>query len=149
MTREQQPPHDDAIEREWVLQEQALRAERLGLDPRGDAKLQRYRAVAHALRQPLDENLPSDFATQMAAQVRQRRTTDMRFELWLSGVLVGVLGAAMLSLLIVFGHAWLELGHTAMITHGLSSPWLFALMACVVLPAVLGKATPSNTRGLG
>jgi anti-sigma factor RsiW len=146
MTREQHPPHDDANEREWALQEQALRAERLRLDPRGNATLQRYRAVAHALRQPLDENLPPDFAAQVAAQVQHRSAVDMRLELWLSGVLLGLLGTAMLGLLIVFGHAWLELGRLAMTAHGLSSPWLFALIACVVLPALLGKVPSRNAR---
>jgi anti-sigma factor RsiW len=146
MTRKQLPPHDDAVEREWALQEQALRAERLGLDPRGDATLQRYRAVAHALRQPLDENLPPDFAAQMAAQVQQPRAADMQLELWLSGVLLGLLGVAMLGLLIAFGHAWLALSRSAMTTHGLSSPWLFALMVCVVLPALLGRLPSRNAQ---
>jgi hypothetical protein len=150
MTREQQPSDDHAIEREWALQEQALRAEQLRLDPRGDAKLQRYRAVMHALRQPLDENLPPDFAAHMAAQVRQNRTADMRLELWLSGALLGLLGSAMLGLLIVFGHAWFELGRSAMTAHGLTSPWLFALVLCAVLPALLGKVTtPPHPRRLG
>jgi hypothetical protein len=145
MTREQQPPHDDD-EREWALQEQALRAERLGLDPRGNVDLQRYRAVMHVLRQPLEENLPPDFASRVAAQVRQRRAIDMRLELWLSSMLLGLLGAAMLGLLVLFGHVWFELGRSAMTASGLSSPWLYALAACLVLPALLGKITPRNAR---
>jgi hypothetical protein len=148
MTHEPQPPHDDAIEREWAVQEQALRAERLGLDPRGDAKLQSYRAVAHALRQPLDEHLPPDFAASIAAQVQQSRSVDMRLELWLSSALLGLFGATLLGLLIAFGHAWLELGRSAMTAHGLSSPWLFALLACVALPALLGKAITPHPRKL-
>ena len=57
------PPFDDAHEREWQAQEHALQAERLGLDPAGDnARVRRYRLLARALRQPLPETLPGDFA---------------------------------------------------------------------------------------
>jgi hypothetical protein len=100
MSHEQQPPQDDAAEREWALQEQALRAERLGLDPSNGTKLRTYRTVVRALRHPLDENLPPEFAAQMAAQVQPRRIVDMRLELWLSGALLGALAAMMAGLLV-------------------------------------------------
>ena len=65
------PPFDDAArEREWQAQEHALRAERLGLDPAaGDARVRRYRLLARALREPMPDALPADFAQRMAAQV--------------------------------------------------------------------------------
>ena len=144
MTHSPQPPHDPVDEREWALQEQALRAERLGLDPQGDTHLQRYRAVMQALREPLDEQLPADFASQVARRVRRRAASDMRLELWLSSALLGVLGAMMVGLSIVYGKAWLQLGQAAAMGRELSNPWLLALLTCVALPAVLGKLIPNH-----
>jgi hypothetical protein len=142
MTHEQQPPRDEATEREWALQEQALRAERLGLDPRGDATLQRYRAVMHALRQPLDDSLPADFAVQVAAQVRRTGTADMRFELWLTACLLGLLIAMLIGLAIRFGGTWLLRVPSILATFGLWSPWLLTLVVCIGLQGVLGRLGP-------
>jgi hypothetical protein len=84
------PPFDDAArEREWLAQENAMRRERLHLDPHGDdARTKRYRMLARVLRQPLDENLPPDFARQLAAQVGAARPTSRGagFELGLTAV---------------------------------------------------------------
>jgi anti-sigma factor RsiW len=145
MTHSTQPPHEHVDEGEWALQEQALRAERLGLDPSGDAGVQRYRAVMHALREPLDADLPTDFAAQMARQVRERPAIDMRLELWLSGALLGVLGAMMLGVVVTYGQAWLQLGLLAITAHGLSNPWLLALVICVALPGLLGSLMPGSS----
>jgi hypothetical protein len=144
MNHQQQPPHDDA-EQEWRLQEQALRAERLGLDPRGDATLQRYRTVMRALRQPLDENLSPDFAAQMAARVQQRTAVDTRLELWMSTALLGMLGAILLGVVVMYGQQWLQMTWATMAAHSLLSPWLVALAVSMALPALLGKVMPSHT----
>ena len=64
------PSFDDAHEDEWLAQERAVQAERLGLDPSGDdARVQRYRMLARTLRTPLPETLPDDFARQVGARV--------------------------------------------------------------------------------
>lgn len=132
-----EPPSDSAMEREWALQERAVRAERLGLDARDDAKLQRYRAVAHALRQPLNEELPPDFASQVAKEVQRHATDTMRLELYLSWALLGVLAVVLLGWVVRYGsllQAWL------------SNPWLVALVMCLALPALLAKLPAVNRR---
>jgi hypothetical protein len=153
MTHEQQPPHDEATEREWTLQEQALRAERLGLDPSRDAKLRSYRAVAHALRQPMQEDLPSDFAAQVAARVLRTNTADTRLELWLSGAFLGVLVAMLAGIVVQYSDALLQLGRSTLLTLGLLNPWLLALAGCLLLPGILGVLMPdpgaSRHRRLG
>ena len=150
MTHPQQPPQDDAAEREWSLQEQALRAERLGLDPRGDDALLRYRMVMRALRQPLHDNLPADFAAHVAAQVRRTNTADMRLELWLSGSLLGLLIAMLIGLAIAFGNAWLPWVSALTQAPELHNPWLLTLAACITVPALLSRWSPHRTtRRLG
>lgn len=130
-----EPPSDKAMEREWALQEQALRAERLGLDARDDVVLQRYRAVAHALRQPLDRDLPPDFASQVAKKVARQATDTMRLELYLSWALLGVLAIALLGLIVRY---------SSLLQAWLSNPWLVALAVCFALPALLGKLPAVN-----
>ncbi|GLQ40995.1 hypothetical protein [Dyella nitratireducens] len=132
-------PRDDAMEREWALQEQAARAERLGLDARDDATLQRYRAVVRALRQPLDEDLPPDFASQVAKEIRRRPADTMRLELYLSWALLGTLAVVLLGLIVRY---------SSLLQAWLSNPWLVALAICFTLPALLGKL-PAVTRRLG
>ncbi|GLQ95942.1 hypothetical protein [Dyella mobilis] len=143
MTHERQPPFNDAAEREWALQEQAARADRLGLSPHGDAKLQSYRVVARALRQPLDEELPADFAAEVAAQVH--RTADAQLELWLSVALLGLLGAMLLGVVVTYSQLWLAFARTLTMASGLSNPWLLALLAGLALPASLGKLSPRKS----
>jgi hypothetical protein len=142
MTHKQQPPRDEDADREWALQEQALRAERLGLDPSKHADLQRYRAVMHALQQPMDENLPSDFAVQMTAHMRRTIASDTRLELWLSGALLGMLAAMLIGLVVQNGYVWLQLGQKLMLSLGWLNPWLLALVVCLVMPAVVGIVSP-------
>ena len=105
MNREPPSPHDDSMEREWALQEQAVRAERLALDTSEDEALRRYRAVAQALRRPLDDDLPLDFASAVAREARRRAAGDMRLELYLSWTLLGVLVAMLIGVTVRYGSA--------------------------------------------
>jgi uncharacterized membrane protein YraQ (UPF0718 family) len=130
-----EPPSDDAMEREWARQERAVRAERLGLDACDEATLQRYRAVARALRQPLDKDLPPDFARQVAKEAARHATDTMRLELYLSWALLGVLAAALLGLVVRY---------SGLVQAWLSNPWLVALAMCLALPALLGKLPAAN-----
>ncbi|HVC18238.1 MAG TPA: hypothetical protein VNE18_13145 [Rhodanobacter sp.] len=130
------PAFDDpAHEREWLAQERAMRRERLQLDPVGDdAREQRYRLLARALREPLADNLPADFAEQLAARVAAApaRVVDTGFErvLTLALGIALLLGAIMVSLL--YGSTWL-----AAILTILPAPqppagrWLLAFAACI------------------
>jgi anti-sigma factor RsiW len=131
MNREPRSPQDDSMEREWALQEQAVRAERLGLDTSDDQILRRYRAVAHALRKPLDEELPLDFASAVAREARRRAAGDMRLELYLSWALLGVLVAMLIGVMVRYGSALAQFAHIAF-----SQPWLLALAGFFVLLGV-------------
>ena len=137
MSHEPKPPHDDNDEREWVLQERALQAERLSLDARGDEDLLRYRAVARALRQAPPENLPADFAQQVAMQASRRSTASVTFELLASLVLLGTLLAMLLGLIVKYGDTWMQATHTLAPLHAWMTPWTLALVAGIALPALL------------
>jgi anti-sigma factor RsiW len=123
-------PHDERMEREWALQERAARAERLGLDESSDPALQRYRTVMRALRQPLDENLPADFASTVAMEARRRAAGDTRLELYLSWALLGVLVGMLIGVAVRYASSWKPLLPLA-----LSQPWLLALAGVLVLLA--------------
>lgn len=122
MNRESPSPQDDSMEREWALQEEAVRAERLGLDDSDDQALRRYRTVAQALQQPLDEDLPTDFAREVAKEALRRAVGDMRLELYLSWTLLGVLVAMLIGLVVRYDSVFGQLTHMA-----LSQPWLLVL----------------------
>jgi len=113
------PPFDDtASEREWLAQERAVRAERLGLDANGDdARVRRYRLIARTLRQQPDETLPDDFASQVAARAgtapRLSPAADSRAEWALLSTLAGILVLAGGITLVLYGQAWLPAIHAA------------------------------------
>ncbi len=58
--------------RELRMQEEAERAEREQLAPGGDPRVDRYRMIVRALRQPLEPQLPEDFAMRVAAKAMRR-----------------------------------------------------------------------------
>ena len=140
------PPFDDAArEREWLAQEHAMRRERLHLDPAGDdAKALRYRMLARALRQPLQESLPPDFArhvaTLAAAGMTTKPTSGTRFELVLTISLVIVFVLAAGGATVIYGSAWLP-----SISAALPAPdpstirWLLAFAGCIGMSWLLGS----------
>ena len=132
------PPFDDAArEREWLAQERAMRRERLHLDPTGDdAKALRYRMLAHALQQPLQESLPPDFARHMAtlagAGMTAKPTSGTRFELALTTFLgiVFVLAAGWAT--VIYGNAWLpSISAVLPAPDPLAIRWLLAFAGCI------------------
>ncbi|RDS85483.1 hypothetical protein [Dyella psychrodurans] len=140
MNHEPKLPRDEVDEREWALQEQAFHAERLGFAPTDNTTVLRYRAVARVLRQPMDENLPAGFAQRVAIQARRRAVVDMRFELYMSWTLLGVLIAMLATLAALHGLAWLQLVESILPVHALMNPWLLALAVFVALPVALPHA---------
>jgi hypothetical protein len=116
---------EDELEREWALQERALDAERRGEAPGGDARLQRYRAVARALREPVVPSLPMDFARVVARRAREDAARAGRFEQRFAVALVALLGGAGLFFLLRDGGAALASVPVA------TNAWVLALAACV------------------
>jgi hypothetical protein len=141
---------DAAREGEWLAQENAMRRERLHLDPRNDdARTQRYRLLARALRQAPDEGLPPDFAQQVAAQLASSRRTspDARVEFGLVIVLCLAMLAGAIVVTARYGSAWL---HTVFVLpSSAASSWhlLLALSACVAFTWLLGRRRPSAKDG--
>lgn len=143
------PPFDDAThEREWLAQENAMRRERLQLDPVGDdARSRRYRLLAHALREPLPDALPADFAQQMAARVAaspaRQVASGTRFEFTLMLVLATVLAVAAAAVTAMYGDAWLPSFTTILpAPNAPATRWLLALAGCLGVSWLLGQWHP-------
>ncbi len=132
------PPFEDpAHEREWLAQERARQCERLQLDGVGeDARSQSYRLLARALRAPLPETLPAQFAQRVAACAAagpaKRVLADSRFELVLTLALGLVLIAAAGTTMTIYAGAWLPAFHALLpAPQAPASGWLLALAGCL------------------
>ncbi len=139
------PPFDDAAsEREWLVQESAMRRERLHLDPAGDdARSRRYRLLARALREPLPDGLPADFAQQLAARVAVSPKAAPRIEVVLMIALVVTLVIAAAGVTVIYGSAWLP-SFSAILPapQAPASRWLLALAGCLGVSWLLGQWQP-------
>ncbi|WP_108470618.1 hypothetical protein [Rhodanobacter thiooxydans] len=140
------PPFDDpAHEREWLVQERAMRRERLQLDPAGDdARGRRYRLLARALREPLPDALPADFAQQLARCVAavptRRAASGTAFEFALTLALAAALAVAAGVVVAMYGSAWLPSFVTILPTpHAPTTRWLLALAGCLGASWLLGQ----------
>ena len=126
-------PGNDSFEREWQLQERALREERAGLAGNGDPELAAYRRVAHALRRAPEERLPSNFAylvAGLAAQGLRAAKLDTRLEQGIVRALVAVMALGAVGVGLLFGRDWLA----ALDAYGPgASAWLATAVACVGL----------------
>lgn len=120
-------------EREWEAQERALRDARAGV-PSQDPQSARYRAVVDALRQPVPEMLPADFAARVAA--RAGRMAPAPADAGVEGALVrglaallGLSGAVTAAL---YGQQWLPAILAPLRLDSASAlNWALALAACV------------------
>jgi hypothetical protein len=136
------PPFDDAAcEHEWLAQENAMRRERLHLDPTGDdARSQRYRLLARALREPMPDGLPADFATRVAERVAAAPAPTLRFEFVLVTALAIALVIAAAAVTVTYGSAWLP-SFSAILPapQAPASRWLLALAGCLGVSWLLGQ----------
>jgi hypothetical protein len=139
-------PHDKfddpALEREWQAQEQALRAEREQANGlHDDARLRSYRAIARALREPLPQALPADFAVQMARRVeaQAQESADASFatpfERIALGAMIALFGIAIgIAIAVSASTALQPIGDAIrQIVTWSANPWLVALGACLAV----------------
>lgn len=144
------PPFGDtAHEREWLAQERAARAERLGLDSnRDDARVQRYRLITRALRQPPAETLPDDFARQMAAwvvphAVPAETPRERRLEAALFACVSGIFVIAGTAAVVFYHEDWLPaLRATLPTLDPQAIRWLLLFTGCLGFSWLLGKLKP-------
>ncbi len=121
-------------EREWQAQERALRCERLHATDSGDPRVARYRLIVRALRQPLPEALPADFAAQMARLAGARAALDVGVEQRLMQALVAALALAIGVVVLLYGQAaWQAVLAVWPQSSARASQWALALAACVGL----------------
>lgn len=129
-------------EREWLLQERALREERLASADSGDAGAASYRIVVRALREPVREALPADFAARIAARcARPNARGDNGLEAWLVRVLVVVFAVSALYVVASQGGAWLRASLSLLPAADATAvrSWGLALGACMAMTWMLGR----------
>ena len=124
-------PRDEPAMREWALQERALDAERRGEPAGADTRIDRYRAIARALREPVEPQLPPDFARRVARRVRDDAAASGSAELRIATAMVAVLGAVALGWLVRDGGAAFASLPVA------TNAWVLALGACVGTSALV------------
>jgi hypothetical protein len=113
------------------LQAEAERAEREGQAPGLDPQLDRYRLIVRALRQPLEPQLPADFAARVARLAIRRNSN--RFEDVLVSLLLLVMGIVAL----LFVVPALVKAVQAMASMPLPAlPWHLLLMAAICIGLV-------------
>lgn len=116
---------------EWLAQERALQDERAGAVSTNDPLVARYRVIARALRQPLPEALPADFARTLAAQV-QNAPLDTRVEQGLMRALVTLMAVSGVVVAGLYGQSWWPaIAELLPLSSGVAVNWAMALAACV------------------
>jgi hypothetical protein len=126
------PPFDDAAqEREWLAQENAMRLQRSNLDPTSDHEAgRRYRPIVQALREPLPDGLPADFAMRLAARVDALPSA--RFEYALMIALVVALTITAGVIIVIYGSQWTpSLSAILPARNTQASVWMMALAICL------------------
>ncbi|MBP1473727.1 hypothetical protein J7I44_05410 [Frateuria sp. MAH-13] len=125
-------------EQEWSAQERALAEQRDGAAAAGgDLRLRSYRLVARVLAQPLQEQLPPDFARQVARRAQQAaEPADTRLEQGLLTFLVALMLVAGLVWMLVSGDPWLQSLAPGPLGTLVAEPWMWALAACLAFTRV-------------
>jgi hypothetical protein len=143
-------PTDQFDEREWRLQERALREERLHAGDAGDPEIAAYRRIVRALREPLPDALSADFAQGVAAQAAGLPARGVAFhdasreralERWLMRALVAAFIASALYFVANDGGAWLRASQSLL--PAADAPalrnWGVALAACLLATWAFGR----------
>lgn len=128
---------------EWQAQERALRAERLGLADEHDPRASDYRRVARALRKPLPDPLPADFAESVVRLVGSGRSAREGLERLAGTGLLTVLVTTAIVLGVWHGADWWQALATWLPPRLLHGPWTLSLAACLGL-TLLAHAWPGR-----
>jgi hypothetical protein len=132
-------PLTEAEQREWLAQERAWRDECSGAGAGDDALAASYRPLLHALRMPVVDGLPADFARTMAACCAARAATvvraDTRLEQQVQRALLGLLAVAAIVAIAIYGGDWWQESIDALPLLGDATAlnWGTALAACLGL----------------
>jgi hypothetical protein len=133
-------------QREWNAQESAMRGERAGSAPAGDAGAEQYRLIARALRTPPIDPVPLDFAAQTAARAaREARLANEAVEIWLGRVLVAsLLVAGAVAIRVYGGQSLLDFSFSVPdgATFGIRTvvSWSLAVAACIGISSAFAFA---------
>ena len=132
--------HDESDDREWLAQERArLEARNPGATPSADPMVARYRRMSQALRMPMADALPDDFAAHVARLAQAGVVVDAPldapdavFERKLTNLFVGLFAIAAVVVAAIYGSQWLppilDLLH---LDSAVAVNWALALAACV------------------
>lgn len=131
--RKHNPDHVEPAfdEREWLAQERAMQAERGGAPDAAsdDPLVARYRRMSHALRQPLADGPPADFAASLACQVAAReKEVDGRLERTFLQTLTALLGLSGGVTCVLYGREWVNAITRAMPEGAMQ--WTVLVVAC-------------------
>jgi hypothetical protein len=141
MNTKNNDPRNGFDEREWQAQERAMRDARDGL-PSTDPLAMHYRAVADALRSPLPDMLPDDFAAQVArrAEANARAPETELVKAARAGTLessllrgaVGIFGLGGAVVVAVWGPSWIApTASFLQLDSAVAVNWALALGACI------------------
>ena len=133
--RTPQGPLTDAEQREWLAQERAWRDARAGNAPEEDPVAASYRTLMRALRTPLPDALPADFARSVAARAAKPATVDTSLEQQFQRLLLAALVVAALVACAMYGGGWLRASVAALplLDRATTVNWSAALAACLGL----------------
>jgi hypothetical protein len=135
-------PTDHFDEREWRMQERALREERLGADAPADPGLAAYRRVVRALREPTADALPADFAAEVAKRAaRQPGRAKGGLERTLLQALSAAFAASALYVVAGHGDEWLRASLRWLPAADAVAfrDWGLLLGACVAMTWAIGR----------
>ncbi len=129
-------------EYEWQAQESALDGERRQRERSGDDPLVvRDRVIAAALAQAPAQQLPADFAAQVARKVQSLVELDTRFEQRVQTLLLAALALGVATVAVIYGAEWVQSG-TRLMSGGANGSlhWLVAGSTCIGLSWLFARA---------
>jgi hypothetical protein len=135
-------PADRFDEREWNLQERALREERLHAAAAGDPDVAAYRRIVRTLREPLPDALPTNFAASVAAQAaRPSARGEGQVERWLVRMLSVAFVVSALYFIANDGGEWLHASLSLLPAADATAlrSWGLALGACIAMTWAFGR----------